>query len=128
MTIRSMPPASSHFADRPVPAPPPTIGTRRSIMSGNRSRIGSCGKSSARVTSSNAASTAAANFGFVDVVADADDLAVLGLHDPRLDGREQRLVGLGIVERLSRRIEQRDATFRQQEPDRRRRTRSACRR
>ena len=26
MMIRSMPPASSHFAERPVPAPPPTIG------------------------------------------------------------------------------------------------------
>ena len=26
MTIRSMPPASSHLADRPVPAPPPMIG------------------------------------------------------------------------------------------------------
>ncbi len=29
MTIRSMPPASSHLAERPVPAPPPTIGSPR---------------------------------------------------------------------------------------------------
>ena len=29
MTMRSMPPASSHLADRPVPAPPPMIGSPR---------------------------------------------------------------------------------------------------
>src|SRR5215471_10024989 len=34
-----MPPASSHFADSPVPAPPPTIGSPRSIMPRNFSRI-----------------------------------------------------------------------------------------
>ena len=28
MMIRSMPPASAHLADRPVPAPPPMIGCR----------------------------------------------------------------------------------------------------
>src|SRR5687768_8650466 len=34
-----MPPASSHFADKPVPAPPPTIGSPRAILSHSRLRI-----------------------------------------------------------------------------------------
>jgi hypothetical protein len=39
MTIRSMPPASSHFADRPVPAPPPMIGCRSAIICLNLLRM-----------------------------------------------------------------------------------------
>jgi len=39
MTIRSMPPASSHLADSPVPAPPPTMGWPRAIFSRRRCRI-----------------------------------------------------------------------------------------
>src|SRR6516225_2420098 len=35
--MRSMPPASSHFAERPVPAPPPMIGWPRATMSRKRS-------------------------------------------------------------------------------------------
>src|SRR5882762_2716214 len=37
MTMRSIPPASSHFADNPVPAPAPTIGFLRSILACSRS-------------------------------------------------------------------------------------------
>ena len=39
MMIRSMPPASSHLAERPVPAPPPTIGTPSTTIFLNFSRI-----------------------------------------------------------------------------------------
>src|SRR5688572_18446932 len=39
MTMRSMPPASSHLAERPVPAPPPTMGCFFATMSRKRSRI-----------------------------------------------------------------------------------------
>src|SRR5687768_13502788 len=39
MTMRSMPPASSHLADRPVPAPPPTMGSPRAILARSRWRI-----------------------------------------------------------------------------------------
>ena len=35
MTMRSMPPASSHLAESPVPAPPPTIGSPRAIIAWN---------------------------------------------------------------------------------------------
>src|SRR5678816_2231585 len=36
MTMRSMPPASSHFADRPVPAPPPISGRPAAILAWKR--------------------------------------------------------------------------------------------
>ena len=39
MTMRSMPPASSHFAESPVPAPPPMIGSPRRIMARNFLRL-----------------------------------------------------------------------------------------
>src|SRR3954453_18863900 len=39
MMIRSIPPASAHFALRPVPAPPPMIGSPASILRRNPSRI-----------------------------------------------------------------------------------------
>src|SRR6516164_6207829 len=38
MTMRSMPPASSHFAERPVPAPPPISGRPAAILAPKRSR------------------------------------------------------------------------------------------
>src|SRR5215218_1758968 len=38
MTMRSMPPASSHFAERPVPAPPPISGRPAAILARKRSR------------------------------------------------------------------------------------------
>src|SRR5687767_9382640 len=39
MTMRSTPPASSHFAEMPVPAPAPTIGRPASILERSRLRI-----------------------------------------------------------------------------------------
>src|SRR5215467_8635758 len=39
MMMRSMPPASSHLAERPVPAPPPMIGSPRAIMPRRRLRM-----------------------------------------------------------------------------------------
>src|SRR5436309_2003189 len=39
MTIKSIPPASSHLADRPVPAPPPTIGSPRATLARRRARM-----------------------------------------------------------------------------------------
>ena len=54
----------------------------------------------------------------VDRVRNADDLPLLGLVDLGLDRCEQRFVGLGIEERLSGSIEQRDTTLRQQETNR----------
>lgn len=39
MTIRSMPPASSHLAEIPVPAPPPMMGLPFSALAYNFLRI-----------------------------------------------------------------------------------------
>src|SRR6516165_9366508 len=39
MTIRSMPPASSHLAEMPVPAPPPTMGRPAATLARRRWRI-----------------------------------------------------------------------------------------
>ena len=39
MTIKSIPPASSHFAEIPVPAPPPMMGSPFSIFSRKRDNI-----------------------------------------------------------------------------------------
>ena len=38
--MRSMPPASSHFAERPVPAPPPMIGSPRRIIARKEPIVG----------------------------------------------------------------------------------------
>src|SRR6516164_6872519 len=38
MMIRSMPPASAHLADRPVPAPPPMMGRPAATWARRRSR------------------------------------------------------------------------------------------
>ena len=43
MTMRSMPPASSHLAERPVPAPPPMIGWPASTIARNFFRISARG-------------------------------------------------------------------------------------
>src|SRR5688500_18723419 len=39
MMMRSMPPASSALADRPMPAPPPMMGSPRAILARKRFRM-----------------------------------------------------------------------------------------
>src|SRR5687767_1643502 len=57
MTIRSMPPASSHLADMPVPAPPPMMGRPLAALARRRVRIsvrvGVCGMAVAFVRCGN---------------------------------------------------------------------------
>ena len=43
MTMRSMPPASSHLAERPVPAPPPMMGWPSATIRWNLARISARG-------------------------------------------------------------------------------------
>src|SRR5688572_16214653 len=66
MTMRSMPPASSALAERPVPAPPPTIGCPLKTFSRSLSRI--CARGIAAMTPptvARAGSVAAINSGAV---------------------------------------------------------------
>src|SRR5688572_23290428 len=57
MTIRSMPPASSHLADMPVPAPPPMMARPLATLARKRVRIsvrvGVCGMAVAFVRCGN---------------------------------------------------------------------------
>src|SRR6185503_9024508 len=124
MTMRSMPPASSHLAERPVPAPPPTIGSLRAIMPRNFSKMSLraiLGMRSASISIDEVKEglhERRREGGIVEVVRQADDLAPLGLAHGRLERLEESGVGGGIVERLARHIEQRHAALRDQEPHR----------
>src|SRR6266851_3513325 len=130
MTIRSMPPASSHLAESPVPAPPPMIGCPRRIMARNFLSISlramrgmAClrryrsGPSRAIAGGGGAGDLVKGcdyrlgEFWIVHIVRHADQLAIGGAAKERGDRAEERLVGLGIPERLAWRVEQRDAAL-----------------
>src|SRR6187551_841703 len=119
MTMRSMPPASSHFADRPVPAPPPISGRPAAILARKRSssvclamrgmgageRCGLRARSDVAPGSDERIDEALV----VDVGGQADELAVRARPESFLEHREERAVGLGVVERLAGTIDRRDA-------------------
>src|SRR5690554_2283116 len=113
MTIKSMPPISSHLAEMPVPAPPPMIGLPASIFFLKRSRICSLVNATSKPASSSSQLRAALRFfhqfeehldgplregGVVDVRVDLLD-ADARLH-VRLDRVEHRPVRFGPPERL----------------------------
>src|SRR5262245_47564176 len=110
MTMRSMPPASSHLAESPVPAPPPMIGSPRSIMVRSFSRTWalamrgtvrlSGGPRPHRGNLAEARNERTGEGRIVDVVGQLDEPALGGRAEMALDGREERAVGSGIVERL----------------------------
>src|SRR5690606_5750066 len=104
MTMRSMPPSSSHFAESPVPAPPPMIGSPRAIIARNFSRICCRGiamllpclcpplRPPAAVKRPVSLHDLGGEFGGVDVMRKADELPRRGLAHRRLQRAEQRLV------------------------------------
>ena len=126
MTMRSAPPASSHLAERPVPAPPPTIASPRAAIAWNFS---------IRFLRSNRGIVTSEPFGAClsprakcgrrrrrrkrnrdrDVTLDADDLTRRALARGLLDGAKQSRVGLRIVKGLAGRIERGNATLGQEE-------------
>src|ERR1700736_5886086 len=99
-----MPPASSHFADKPVPAPPPTIGWPRRTMSWKASirtcrsmrGISGLGKSFTEMGRERGGECVV-----VDGVRQPRDLAPRGRPQDLFDGREQDGVRFRIMERLS---------------------------
>src|SRR5512145_1021158 len=98
MTMRSMPPASSHLAESPVPAPPPMIGTRRFTMSWKRaiSRSRSNRAMPHLPSAPKRPELLDQRLGegrIVDVMRQADEAAVLGRAEILLQGIEQRPVG-----------------------------------
>src|SRR3982074_3602113 len=130
MTIRSMPPASSHLAESPVPAPPPTIGSPRATMARNfLRRSARSNRGMGHLTPPPAGARASdqraergdgrrREFGFVDVAPQSYELPIAGLAYRPIERAEQRGVGFGIPEWLPRRVERGDAAFRQKESHR----------
>src|SRR3954452_20274980 len=119
MMIRSIPPASAHFALRPVPAPPPMIGSPASILRRKPSRISLRVRWNMRsfALSGNGMGQELEQEGrggvgerlVVDVLVarDEPDMGMTG--KPPLQRLEERPVGLGVVERPARGVESRDA-------------------
>ena len=113
MTMRSTPPASSHFAERPVPAPPPTIGSPRAAIARNfsisalRSNLGivtslrACGRPSAPCSARKAATTAAANSGSLIWRRMRISWRFAVCRTVCSSARNERGVGVGVVERLT---------------------------
>src|ERR1700712_5726836 len=105
MTIRSIPPSSSHLAERPVPAPPPTIGRPSRTMAWNCSRRCRRGMAGMRLPSDYGSEMQRSRLGegsIVDMARQADDTPPFGLLHRLLDPREQGGVRLRIGGRLAR--------------------------
>src|SRR3981081_1396770 len=119
MTMRTMPPASSHLAERPVPAPPPMIGCLRRTMAWNFLRMSlraMRGMACFRRCRSNPSRPTAecgrtrdlvegrdhrlGEFRVVHIEGQADQLAIGAAAEVGVDRAEESLVGLRIPERL----------------------------
>src|SRR6478752_7350018 len=113
MTMRSMPPASSHFAESPVPAPPPMIGSPRATMAWNFSISflrAILGMSAPRFFD-HVEEVLGQRLGegrIVDVVGQADQPPAWPRPHRGLQRLEQRRIGRGIPEGAAGLVEQRD--------------------
>src|SRR2546429_10019039 len=101
-----MPPASSHFADSPVPAPPPTIGSPRAAMPAN---FASRSARSNRGTSAlpylvEGRDQFGGELRIIDVVRGPDQPPPVGLAHLAFQRGEQLPVRPGIVERCPRAV------------------------
>src|SRR5438067_7805314 len=120
MTIRSMPPASSHLAESPVPAPPPMIGSPRRTIPWNlstRVRRSSRGMGCAPLLGdfAEALDQGPGESRIVDITGKPEQPPRRRLPHHPFEGREERRIGGGIVERLARCIDERHAAFRNEE-------------
>src|SRR5450432_1416348 len=114
MTMRSMPPASSHFAESPVPAPPPMIGTRRATMSVSFARM--IFRSIRGMAFSVGDFTICVNERcreclIVDVERQSNGAALVRLSEIVQQCFKQSGVRRGVVERLTRRVQGRDTVL-----------------
>src|SRR6186997_1346658 len=118
MMIRSIPPASSALAERPVPAPPPTIGRPSAIIACSLSRIvlrGIAGivPSSLRYIEE-CCHRDLREGGVVDVQRQADDPSLFGLSHRALERGEQGGIRLGIEESAAFPVKRGDTLLRDQ--------------
>ena len=111
MMIRSQPPASAHFADRPVPAPAPMIGRPASICGAQPREC--LGPGHARDHLVQPVRHRVGEGGVVDVEVELVQLDVVA--DAFTDGGEERLVRGRVVERSALRGDHRDALQRDEQ-------------
>src|SRR5579883_2001517 len=126
MTMRSAPPSSSPLAERPVPAPAPTIGSPRAFIALSLARMSERLRAamplSSRLPAGGAGADKPAKLGddlrrearIVDMRRDSDQAPRAGLAHRRFERSEQGFVGGRVVEGLSGRVERRDAAGRQE--------------
>src|SRR3546814_8338297 len=111
--MRSMPPASSHLAESPVPAPPPTMGSPRRFMAWNfssktlRSKRGMSLPSSRVLDLGQGGDHGLGEGRIVDVMRQADEAPARRLPEGPRNGLEEGAVGGRVVERMARRVERR---------------------
>src|SRR4249920_418747 len=116
-----MPPASSHLADKPVPAPPPISGRPAAILARKRSssvclamrgiRTGErCGLGARRDLAPGGDERLDEGV-VVDVIRQANEPPLGAGTESFLERREQRAIGPGVVERLSRTVDRRDTAL-----------------
>src|SRR3954470_15778989 len=114
MTIMSMPPVSSHFADSPVPAPPPISGrpaaifVRKASSSACLAMRGMGAGGGDRRDVAPGGDEGGGERLVVDVLRQLQQPALGAGAEVLLDGAEQRAVGAGVVERLAGSVERRD--------------------
>src|SRR5437762_6512658 len=123
MTMTSMPPASSHLAESPVPAPPPMIGSPRRTIPWNlsiRLRRSSRGMDCAPLSDDlpEILHQRLGEWRVVDIAGEPDQPSRRRLPHHPLESREERRIGGRILERLARCIDERHAAFRDEETNR----------
>src|SRR5208282_2897821 len=120
MTIRSAPPASSPFAERPVPAPAPMIGSPRAFIAWKRARMSERATRDMPLSlcpaTDGPAAEQSAKFGddfrrkarVVDMHRQPDQAPRSGLPNGGLDRSEKLRVGIRVRKRPAWRVEGRD--------------------
>src|SRR5262249_319309 len=115
--MRSMPPASSHLAESPVPAPPPMIGSPRLTIPCNLSitaRRSNRGMSGTPLPNdvTEVLHERVRELWVVNIAGEPDNPARRRLaHHPFESGKKGG-IGVGVVKCLARRIDERHAAFR----------------
>ncbi len=123
MMIRSMPPASSDLAERPVPAPPPTIGTPSAIIVRNFSRMSCAAMAGMSVSHAlrfrwKAATAASAKAGSLMCKRQADAAGGWSVCTSVCSiASNSAASACGIEEGAAFDVERRDALFRDEEAD-----------
>src|SRR4029079_6202559 len=117
MMMRSMPPASSHLAESPVPAPPPMIGSPWGIIAGTRASSSSRVKRLIRGKSplcdlAEGRDERLGEFRVVDVMRQLDELVRVSRREICFERREQGIVRRAVEEGLALQVEGRDALHR----------------